>query len=339
MIDVDRFEEQLDLALTDELRSAIGLATAPAPVPARAPAKARSQHQKASTTRPPSVGNETVPSLLRAGRMQDADRLISERRAHAEQHGTPADRRDAALWATMQALRDGRAEDARAGSLTVRALSAETGDGRPDDRFWGQQFWIVLDWGDRDERHELLDVCRERAYGRSDLYWRARLALLCARMGRDDEATREFDSCVAQLGANRPAPDPETQLLITDLVETATLLRDPARGRSLQGPLGVPTARMIFDDRSYICKGASTRYQALVLTASRRWEDCDQAFQQAVDSNRASGALPLVARVLNDWGSSLTDRGDSRAWECLKESAELARRLHMTGAISGMPSR
>ncbi|MDQ6909606.1 MAG: hypothetical protein M3Z84_02290, partial [Actinomycetota bacterium] len=116
VIDVDRFEEQLDLALTDELRSAIGLATANPPAPA-------------------AVAND-IPSLLRAGRTQDADEIIADHRAAAAgPTGTASDRRDAAIWSTMQALRDGRAEDARAGTLTVRALSQEAGDPRADDRY------------------------------------------------------------------------------------------------------------------------------------------------------------------------------------------------------------
>jgi hypothetical protein len=277
-----------------------------------------------------------IPSLLRAGHIPDADRLISEERAAASHSGSVAARRDAAVWATMQSLRDGRIEDARAGTLSVQALSQEAADPGASDRFWGQRFWVVLDWGNETEHYELLDECRERAYGRNDLYWRARLALLCARMGRNDEAGRELDASIVQLDAAKHAHDPEADAIVCDLVEAAAALKDPARARLLQRSLHTSVTPVVFDGRAAVCKGATARYQALASSASWRWDECDSAFRIAVETNRGIGALPLVARTMSEWGSILADRGDPRAWDCLRESAELARRLSMTGAISGM---
>lgn len=362
MIDVDRFEEQLDLALTDELRTAIGLAPTAAPPqpappptparPARAAPRSLTRHQKAPrparvtstramvTTAAPAAAPPLaadIPSLLRAGRIADADRLIGEASAASDHSGDVLARRDAAVWVTMKALRDGRIEDARAGTLSVRELSQEAGDRDTADHFWGQRFWVVLDWGNETERYELLDLCRERAYGRNDLYWRARLALLCARMGRNDEAGRELDASVIQLDAAKHAQDPDAYAVASDLVEAAAVLRDPARARVLQRSLLTAVTPVVFDSRSGVCKGASARYQALASAASWRWDECDNAFRLALDVNRAMGALPLVARTMSDWGATLTDRGDPRAWDCLRESSELARHLGMTGLIAGMP--
>jgi hypothetical protein len=278
-----------------------------------------------------------IPSLLRAGRMADADRLIGGECAAADRSADVVARRAAAVWATMKALRDGRIEDARAGTLSVRELSREAGDPGAADRFWGQRFWVVLDWGNEAERYELLDECRERAYGRNDLYWRARLALLCARLGRNDEAGREIDASVLQIDAAKHAQDPDSYAVVSDLVEAAAVLRDPARARLLERSLLTAVTPVVFDSRAAVCKGASARYRALASAASRRWDECDKAFGVAVDANRAMGALPLVARTLSDWGSTLTDRGDPRAWDCLRESSELARHLGMTGPIAGMP--
>jgi hypothetical protein len=357
VIDVEQFEEQLDLALTDELRSAIGLATAPAPVaptrPERSGRTTRPRHQEAPRTprssaktrsaRPaspppgPAVAPTTdIPSLLRAGRVDEADRLIAAQHVAAEAHGSTLARRDAALWTTMQALRDGRAVDARAGTRTVRTLSLAAADPRADDRYWGQQFWIVLDWGDESERYELLDQCRERAYGHDDVAWRSALALLCARLGRTDEAVREFDATTARIdGIHNGAPD--ALGIVTNLAEAAALLGDPARATSMQRCLTGAKGSIVFDDHMCVVRGAVARPQALVAAATHQWAAADQAFQIALDAHRRIGALPLVARTLYEWAMTLTTRGDPRAWELLSESTGLARTLGMTGRIAGMP--
>lgn len=319
MIDVDQFEEQLDLALTDELRSAIGLATATPPAPA-------------------AVAHD-IPSLLRAGRIQDADQLIVDQRAAATgPSGSASDRRDAALWSTMQALRDGRAEDARAGTLTVRALSQEAGDRRADDRFWGQRFWVVLEWGDDTERYELLDQCRERAYGHDDVSWRSALTLLCARLSRTDEAAREFDATASRLGNGRQPGAPADDFgIVTNLAEAAALMGDADRASLVQPRLAAASSPIVFDGHMCVTRGAVARHQGLIAASRQQWPESDRAFQLAVDAHRTMGALPLVARTLYEWSLALTCRGDSRAWDYLTGSTELARGLHMTGPIAGMP--
>ncbi|HUQ63408.1 MAG TPA: hypothetical protein VM121_06630 [Acidimicrobiales bacterium] len=285
----------------------------------------------------PPVTTNDIPTLIRAGRLQDADRLIADQRGRAETHGAAGDRRDAALWSTMQALRDGRIEDARAGTLDVRNLSQEAGDARAADRFWGQQFWVVLDWGNDAERYELLDQCRERAYGHDDVPWRSALTLLCSRLGRTDEAVREFDATTARLDkGGQPATDADRVGIVTNLAEAVAVIGDPVRAGAIQRRLNSVAEPLVFDSHMCVVRGAVARHQALVAATLQQWPDADRAFQAAVDNHRSIGALPLVARTLYEWGLTLTSRGDPRAWDHLTESSSLARGLHMTGPIAGM---
>lgn len=364
MIDVDRIEEQLDLALSDELRTALGLAPvytpqAPAPPPRRtrrsapqaAPpamdvmtAPARPAARPLRPPEPPRRPTGSAPgardhitALLRAGCTNDVMAAIASQRAASESPGATAqDRAVAALWTASTAILQGRSTDARAASLSVRALAQEADDPAAPDLYWSLRYWVALDWGSAAEREELLDECRQRAYCRGDLQWRAALSLACARTGRTDEAARELDAALNAFARGWPPGTEEHAAdIVTNLVEAAALLRDAARGRQLQGPLAAITEPVIVDARSRVCKGSIARYRALAMCASRQWDAADIAFQQAVDSHRAMGALPLVARTLYEWGLELAERGDPRSWQHLGESTDLARRLDMTGPIAG----
>lgn len=158
MIDLDRMDEQLALAVTE--------VPGPAPV-VRAPM--------------------SVPELLELGLLEEADARIA----------AAADRRDGLTWATMRALLGGRQDEARTGMEDLLGLARATDDTEALDRYWAQRFWAAFEWGTDAERHDVLDRCRERAYCFDDLQWWGNLALLLAAMGKQDESTRAFDATQA----------------------------------------------------------------------------------------------------------------------------------------------
>jgi hypothetical protein len=81
--------------------------------------------------------------------------------------------------------------------------------------------------------------------------------------------------------------------------------------------------------RSWVCKGAFARYQGLVAAAMRNWPLADQQLRLAVETHRQLGAGPLLARTLQEWGTTLIGRDDTLAHHCLGESATLATRLEL----------
>jgi len=190
MIDLDWLDEQLEQALSDEVRCARRGLPAPAPAPAAHALPARGAAR-------------------------------------------PVDGRDPASQATLRALLDGREADARAGVDQVLALGRQAGDPDAWTRYLSLRFRIVLEWGTEEERDELLDQCRARAYWFDEIPWRAALTLLLARLGKTDEAIREFDITLDR-GRAAGLPAPTWLDIVTDLADAATALGDPRRASVAQ---------------------------------------------------------------------------------------------------------
>jgi hypothetical protein len=77
------------------------------------------------------------------------------------------------------------------------------------------------------------------------------------------------------------------------------------------------------------------RYHALLATTTGQWLESDKAFAAAVEAHRRAGAHPLLARTLREWGRSLSGRDNSRARDCLEESAHLATQLQLVELLPG----
>jgi hypothetical protein len=351
VIDLDLLDDQLEQALTAELRTLRSgartttaappppaVVVAPArPSPARPAARPAVRASVRAEAAPPPVDDAQLglgeharlaARLLADGSLADADRHIAAHAELAQQRGSRSDRCDVAAWATMRALLDGRQEDARRGTDLVRALGQQAGDPGAEKRYWEQRFWVVLAWGDEDEQYELLDRCREWAYRYGDVGWRGRLALLVARMGRMDEAGRELDAGMSGLDGGGEGA---TLDVVTNLAETAALLGDGRRASALERPLAAHPDAVVVHGPAWICKGSIARHQAHLAAAMGNWSRADERFGAAVDTNRRLGAQPLLARTLHEWGSTLTRRDDARARQLLDESLQLAGRLHLAG--------
>ncbi|MDQ6798448.1 MAG: hypothetical protein M3011_10615 [Actinomycetota bacterium] len=302
MIDLDALEADLDRALTVELPvppSSVVPVSAPAVVPPPPPRDhqpAKEQVERSSRPAP------TPSSLLRPSPLAPAEavwddfdveahgraivELVSQAKmaeadlhivAHAElAHDSPSTRHrgDAIGWAVMRALLESREDAVRDGLGELQALDPEGGDHEAQERFWAQRFALVLACGDADERYEVLDHCRERAWCHGEVAWQGRLTLLLAVLGRDGEAVREFDATIgAALGA--PVRDAAWLDLATDLAEAAATLGDATRCDLARQCLarGGP-APVAIVGRAWVCKGPVARYVAL---AARRQAPADLA--------------------------------------------------------------
>ena len=274
MIDLDHMEAQLERAVKG------GRAIGPAPT---APVV------QAVAARPAPHG---VRELLERGLLEQADAEIA---AHSRRAGEPTWRRDAATWATMRALLDGRRADAVAGIESMRELAAETGDPETEDRYWRQRFSAAIERGDEGERHDVLDHCRERAYRFGDLSWWGPLTLLLAELHKPEEATRAFDEAHRLLAG---APSQAVWLDgLTDLIEAAAVLGDAGRAVQAHRWLEWPPGRMVVVGPGVVCKGSIERYRALGLAAAGRIAEAGECFRLAVDAHRSLGAGPLLDRT------------------------------------------
>jgi len=310
VIDLDQLDEQLERALSPELLAHRHRQTAPAPAPAPDRRLDLAGHA------------ERVVELVRLGQLHEADLHIA---AHAflAESGPPADRRDAAGWAAMRALLDGRPAEARAGPERVLALGREAGDPRAWSAYLTVRYRLVLEWGTEDEHDELLDQCREQAYWHDDLSWRGALALLLARLGKADEAARELDVTLGRGRAATPAAAVWLDVT-TDLVEAAAVLGDQRRAAAARAAPW-PAAGLVVAGRALVCKGSVARYRALAAATAGAGAESDRHFVAATEAHRGLDAPLLLARTLGEWAATLDGRDDGRAATLRQEQAELAR--------------
>ncbi len=278
MIDIDRMEEQLASALNGAGPARRSPVPAPEPTPAPAPASTGRRHR--AQPAPP-----TAVELLAAGRLDEADAVVA----------ASAHPRDALTWATMRALLDGRRAAVMTGIQELRRLAERTDDAEALDRYWAQRFWAAFEWGATEERYDLVDHCRTRAYRFDDLQWWGHLALLLAAMGKHDEATRAFDVAaplVASSARNAGWLDAST-----NLAEAAALLGDPGRVAAVARSARWPAGGLVVVGAGVVCKGSIDRYRAMGSVALGRPAEAVERFRHAESVHHDLGAGPLLART------------------------------------------
>ena len=292
MIDLDRMEAQLSAALTERAgppSATVRPGPVPAPTPAPAPIspapapRARRRSRPEPPAPPPSAG---VRELVELGMLDQ----VSARAAGA------ANRCDQLTWTTMRALLEGRSDAAHKGIAELEAL-AKAGDPEAGARAGAQRFWAAFEWGTDDERLDVLDHCRTRAYRYDDLDWWGNLTLLLAAMGKGDEAVRAFDATLPLLAAS---PRDAVRLdVVTNLVEAAALLRDAGRVALAGRELRTPTGRLVVVGDGVVCKGSVDRYLGLIHAAVGDSSKAGGYFRSAESAHRALGSEPLLARTLH----------------------------------------
>ena len=331
MIDVDRMESQLQSTARRRVRAPKPeRMVASRPAPAIAPSLAAASARVLARLRVPAPLPEPAEPafawrarsrllrLLDDGELLEADRHMDDEPSRREQLS----------WATMRALLDGRQDAARAKNGAMHALAQDTKDRDAMNRYWRQRFWLVMTWGTDEERDQLAEHCRDRAYRADDLEWTAAVALLLAQLDRTDEAREAFEDAFGRLGR----AEESIQLdVATNLVETAAVLRDAFLGARLHYTLTWIPDRLVTIGEGWICKGAVERFRALGEAAAGLFAEADVDFGRAVARHRALGARPLLAQTLHQWGTTLVGRDDGRAAECFREAGGIARQLRLTG--------
>ena len=283
MIDIDRIDAQLASAVTGAVAPVRSTPT-PVPTPTRAPARGASPPRPAAApTRKRgrrSAPSMSVPELLELGLLDEAEVAMA----------AATDPRDALTWTTMRALLVGDRQTVAAG---IAKLGQDPG---AEDRSRAQRFWAAVGWGNDEERYDVLDHCRNRAYRFDDFQWWGNLTLLLAVMGKHDEALRAFDEvCGLMAGATK---HPAWLDVLTNLIEAASVLGDPTRVAAAGRSLRWPEDRLVVVGPGVVCKGSIERYRALVHVANGRWDKADDCFRRAEAIHRAIGAGPLLQRTV-----------------------------------------
>jgi len=213
-----------------------------------------------------------------------------------------SDRLEQTTWATMRALLDGRRDGVSIG-IDALARLAQDGNREALDRAWTLRFYAALECGAVDERYDILDHCRDRAYRFDDLQWWGHLTLLLAVLGKQDEAVRAYDQALP-LAAGAPRDGVRLDV-VTNLIEAAALLVDAGRVSLAGRQLRTETGRLVVVGDAVVCKGSVDRYLGLIHAAVGQWGDAAEYFRSAEAAHRSIGAEPLLARTLQQASSVL----------------------------------
>jgi hypothetical protein len=235
----------------------------------------------------------SLPALLELGRIEEVEARIA----------STTDRLDALTWANMRSLLLGHREPAAVGIVKLGELARSSEAWEAWERYWIQRFWAAFEWGSPDERLEVLEHCRERAYRFDELHWWANLTLLLAATGKHEEAFSAFDETQRFVGA---VPKDRVWLdELTNLIEAAVLLGDPDRLATCHRTLRWPDGRVIVVGNGIVCKGSVDRYKALGHVTLGKDTLAARYFRTAEALHHDIGAGPLLARTRRQAGGFL----------------------------------
>ena len=161
--------------------------------------------------------------------------------------------------------------------------------------------------------------------------FRCALVLLHARTGRLPEAKR----AVTELGADdfSSVPFDQEWLFAMSFLAEATALVGHTRLASILYRLLDPWSAFNAVDQAEGMRGAVSRYLGMLAASTRRWQEAEQQFADALAMNTRMGARPWLARTHDDYAAMLLARdapGDrERAHDLLAAAQATYRELGM----------
>ncbi len=264
-----------------------------AAIRASAPAEGEKSSRRAPRKAPWNRRPPTLSALLELGMIDEVEARIA----------STTDRLDALTWANMRSLLLGHRAPAAAGIEKLGEAARTSQSREPWERYWIQRFWAAFEWGSHDERLDILEHCRERAYRFDELHWWANLTLLLAATGTHEEAFSAFDETRRFIG--RVPKDRVWLDELTNLIEAAALLGDPERLAACHRALRWPDGRVVVVGDGIVCKGSVDRYKALGYAALGKGKHAERYFRRAETLHLEIGAGPLLARTRQQAGGSL----------------------------------
>ena len=136
--------------------------------------------------------------------------------------------------------------------------------------------------------------------------WNLISALLCAQLGRTEDARRELGYFAAQGFTTLPF-DQEWLFGMSLLAETCALLTDSDSAAVLYGLL-VPWSAFNAADHPEGIRGSVSRYLGMLAATLERWDDAAGHFEDALAMNERMGARPWLAHTQHDYARMLLVR-------------------------------
>jgi tetratricopeptide (TPR) repeat protein len=183
----------------------------------------------------------------------------------------------------------------------------------------------------RGELHEIAPAVRELVHQHpARPIFRCALAHLDARLGRTDEARREFDDLARDDFSALPF-DQEWLYGMSLLAESCAALNDTHSAVVLYEKLLPYAAFNAANGEGF--RGAVSRYLGILATTTKRWDQAQRHFELALATNGRMGARPWLAHTQHDYAGMLIARGHTgdreRARKLLNQARFAYRKLGM----------
>lgn len=266
-------------------------------------------------------------------------------RSEIHHHGLLADRlrqpthlRDATVWRAMEALLDGRFDDAEVLADKARALGERIQDPGAGAIHGVQKVMILAERADPDRLGEAVAVAREGSHNHPDIpAWRALLAFAEARAGDLDDARADL-ARVAGDGFTGVPHDAVFLVALTHAADAAAIVAHREIAGHLRRLLGRYADRWVVIDRGLACKGATERLLGLLDGVLGDVASSVTRLERALEQHLRMGARAFAARTRRELASALLSRGgagdDERAAALLDAATAEGRRLGMPGLLA-----
>ena len=272
--------------------------------------------------------------FLEIGERAAADREIEAQSRIGEALRQPLHRYHAVMHEGMQALLDGRFEDAEQRGQQLLEIGGSTRSQDPVLAFGAQRFVLLREQGRLDEMEAGVKAFVQEYPGLPA--WRAALCLIYAELDREAEARVEFEQLAADDFAQFPR-DTNWPAALSMLAEVCAFLRDSRRARMLHDLMLPYASRCVVISHGTVCLGSMARGLGMLAATLGRWEEADGHFEDALQTSVRMSAGPAIARTQLDHASMLIARdepGDlERALGLLTESLAAAQTLGMKALL------
>jgi len=250
-----------------------------------------------------------VVDLLERGDRKGVEVQMQAFTAGAERLRQPLYLWNAGVWQAMMALLDGRLTEAEqlAGGAVSSGIRSE---GVTAPQYYAVQLMAIR--REQDRMGELEGQARELvATNPLRAAWRAGLATLLNRTGRDEEAQAEFD-VLGQDGFSQVTEDGDWMVVMALAADIASRLGDTAHAAQLYDLLLPYADTNVVIGLGAVCLGSTSRYLgALAQTLERRSEAVEH-LRRAVEANTRLGATLELAHSRLDLARALGRGAEAR---------------------------
>ena len=236
----------------------------------------------------------------------------------------------------MLALASGRLDEADDLSVEALRLGEKAHDWLAVPVFALQRYALAEFRGDPVDSFESTISDLSVQYPRRPLF-RAAVAHVQLRRGHVADAQRTVDELAPGDFGLLPL-DMEYLYATSVLAEVAAGLGDPEAASALYRAL-TPWKHLSVVDMGEGMRGSVARYLGLLASTLERFDEAEQHFEAALESNERMGLWPWCAHTQEDYGRMLIENGDAaRGEELVDRAVATYRELGMDGPVRRMTS-